>query len=558
MSTAVAVGALAAAGAFVAKHQALQGLVVAVGRGAVELPGEMAGNALSQKVRAYLTWRPAADPDSLRDQLAQFGLQKAEDELQQFGLTGDKQWLFSALQTLMAASDQIQHADVQNDDKMWLHSIRVHHLLVVVAYHQASDMGAHPWVGLRAVERYLNRMFAMFHLKYMAAQKALFNSHAKMKQVKEHYSENMELWAYQLHVAVQAHGGKLAVTAETCSESKMILNVAFVFTPGLADLVRCPQCPVGFSFGGTCSNPGCRGYAPAIGELADTAQNECNGPLAVQIKGKGDFLSTYAKLSRGVLTLFESRGGAMLSAADVSDTQAIIVRAPKTPRVGRPHCLRIDLPVPDSKGVTKYIVDPASAVNGTRWRSALLALPSIWPGPSGVAIGFAPAPVPQLQYLPRVPEPAPVAGAIGSWGGDSAKFAVRRVGAVAPPAAFVPGVGAAPAPIAVAMADSGASAAAVEYELQQQQAAIAAVTARIAAEQEQSARMERARQREVDAARAEKLRKKSNSRTRHCCYCRVRGQTRVWCRKVCMTKRQNCVRWSKRQNWMWRRSWKGS
>ena len=49
------------------RNQALQRLVIAVGRFVVELPGELAGNALSQKARAYLSSRLAADPDSLWD-----------------------------------------------------------------------------------------------------------------------------------------------------------------------------------------------------------------------------------------------------------------------------------------------------------------------------------------------------------------------------------------------------------------------------------------------------------------------------------------------------------
>lgn len=410
--SALVVGGITLVGAFVAKNAALKTLAITVGKGAVELPGELAGMALSARAREYLEWRPHADSNSLRDQIASVGLQSAEDHLAQFDSTGNKQWLFEALKSLISASDQLRHADVQNDDKMWLHSIHVHHLLVVVAYLHASDMGNDCWAGMRSAERYLKRMLGIFHLKYKAARGALFNKATKMENVKAQYSEHMLEWVQRLHCAVQEQAGRFAVTTTTCTESGMIVDVAFTFTPALSDLVRCAQCLGGFVFNGTCSNPGCHGFVPAIGELASTVHGGVHGRLAVQVDGKGEFWGRYAQLAGGVLTLFEMPGGPMVSQATVGAGQTITVRAPKTARVGRPHCLRIELPNPDSTGQSKYIIDPTSSDNRTRWSNAFLGRA---PPPSivadaranarGVAITFPPAQIPHQSVFEAEPEP---------------------------------------------------------------------------------------------------------------------------------------------------------
>ena len=59
----------------------LKDLVIALGTGAAEVAGSIAGVKASERVRDYLSWRPAADEDSLRDQLASFGLSSAESFL---------------------------------------------------------------------------------------------------------------------------------------------------------------------------------------------------------------------------------------------------------------------------------------------------------------------------------------------------------------------------------------------------------------------------------------------------------------------------------------------
>jgi len=409
---AMTAGALALGVYAVKASPALKALAITVGKGAAQLPGELAGTALSERARVYLNYRPSADSDSLRDLHASFGLRAAEDQLALFDIDGDRQALRRAVELLSEATDRLADADVQNDDKMWHHSIRVYHLLVTVAYVHASDIGRDQRKGLLFAERFLKRMFAMFNLKYKAARGALFNSDKKVKAVQEDYAVHMQVWVEQLFRAGEESGGRLAITTKTCTESGMVAEIELQHDVNPIHLVKCAQCPGGFLFGGMCSNPGCQAFVPPIGELASTAHG-VHGLLAVQVDGKGEYWSRYAELAGGVLRLFESRGGPMVSQAAVPQGQTITVRAPNTARVGRPHCLRADLPVPDSTGQKKYIIDPTSADNRTRWEHALLgrALP-----PSLVAgallghppQGPAPFPQPEDGTRPVEPEPEPV------------------------------------------------------------------------------------------------------------------------------------------------------
>jgi hypothetical protein len=436
-------GALAVGVFAVKAGPALKALAITAGKGAADLPGQLAGQSLSERAKAYLDWRPGADSDSLRDQLAGFGLQSAEDQLALCGGFGggggggfggggggggggaggcDRQALRKALDLLIEASDRLARADVQNDDKMWRHSIHVHHLLVFVAYLQASDLGQDPRRGLLFAERFLQRMFKMFYAKWKAARGALFNKDSKKRAVREDYEVHMQVWVQQLFGVVQGSGGLLRVTTHTCSESGMIGDIELHYAVDPSSLVKCARCPGGLICGGTCSNHLCRGYVPPMGQLASTADGGVHGLMAVQVDGKGEFWPRYATLSGGVLTLYEMPGGLMVSQARVPAGQTITTRPPKTARVGRPHCLRVDLPVVDSTGENKYQFDLTTAANHTRWAHALTGrrLPppaiDIAAGANGgLVFGFAPghASVPQHQAwgaaaaLASEPQPEP-------------------------------------------------------------------------------------------------------------------------------------------------------
>lgn len=134
---------------------ALKTLVITVGSGAAELPGQLVGNKLSEQVKAYLCWRPGADEATIRDQIAAFGLQSAQDYVRQFDTSKDPADLARAQDKLIDARDQLKQANVVNDRTMWLHCLRVYNLLIVVSYYVGSRMGQDPPAGLRFAKPFL-------------------------------------------------------------------------------------------------------------------------------------------------------------------------------------------------------------------------------------------------------------------------------------------------------------------------------------------------------------------------------------------------------------------
>ena len=115
---------------------------------------------------------------------------------------------------------------------------------------------------------------------------------------------------------------------------------------------------------------------PAKGMADEISDVEVCGELECQFRGAGEFVPVYAELGRGALSLcLGQKGGELISTVRVPDLAALRVRPPRTPRHGRPHCLRIDLPegCPDSQGVRKYIFDLGAVVNMERWQRSLTA-----------------------------------------------------------------------------------------------------------------------------------------------------------------------------------------
>ena len=101
-------------------------------------------------------------------------------------------------------------------------------------------------------------------------------------------------------------------------------------------------------------------------------RSEIHGPLEIQMGGKGDFHHMHAELAAGTLSLHRvARTGPLVATFRVPPGEALGLRNPKSARADRPHCFRLDLPAPDSAGVSKYICDPESAENRYRWERAL-------------------------------------------------------------------------------------------------------------------------------------------------------------------------------------------
>ena len=101
---------------------------------------------------------------------------------------------------------------------------------------------------------------------------------------------------------------------------------------------------------------------------------EVCGELLCQFGGRDDFVAVYVQLGGGALSIAADReGGTLISTARVPDLATLLVRTPRTPRAGRPHCLRVDLPAGtnDSRGVSKYIFDLGSAPALAKWQRGL-------------------------------------------------------------------------------------------------------------------------------------------------------------------------------------------
>ncbi len=113
-----------------------------------------------------------------------------------------------------------------------------------------------------------------------------------------------------------------------------------------------------------------------IGGAWRQAPLECasiDGPLLVQTGGKGEFWRMHVELKSAILTLSHvARGGGVVATAVIPAGSSIVVGNPKSARTNQsPHCFRVDLPAPDSRGVKKYIFDPESHENRICWEQAL-------------------------------------------------------------------------------------------------------------------------------------------------------------------------------------------
>jgi hypothetical protein len=249
----------------------LKDLVIALGTGAAEVAGSIAGVKASERVRDYLSWRPAADEDSLRDQLVSFGLSSAESFLALADNSADPTTklvhLKSALDELVRAQDRLQQADVQSDEKMWRHQVHVWHLLVFVAYLHESCMGQNHAAGLGAVRIFLPQMFALFADKMDWARRAHFYKERKQQQVIEDYEQHMTIWEHQL-LALQRVAGASTVRLTRENSTRMVREVEIILPPAAAVAAPalpppvlppvCTRCGIGgMVAGGGCSNPAC-------------------------------------------------------------------------------------------------------------------------------------------------------------------------------------------------------------------------------------------------------------------------------------------------------------
>ena len=296
--SAMLTGAVVGGAAFTAVKAvpALKTLVLAVGEGAVELPGRFAANKLSESVFAYLSWRPAANSGTIRDQIAKFGLQTAIDHLKLFEIRPDPDdmaHLDVAQKELIAARDRLGHADVQADHTMWLHQLKVYNLLVAVAYLLNSRMGTDVKAGFEAVKIFLEPMFRLFRDKLISASNAAWNSSTKVAELKKDYEEHLEIWVQRLH---HHHGapwaGQLTTAIEQNVDTGMVVTIVMTIdtaAPASAMLAGpCHHCQVGFQrIGGGCSNPHC----------STTPTDKCHGPLKLQKGGKGVVSSQATTLS---------------------------------------------------------------------------------------------------------------------------------------------------------------------------------------------------------------------------------------------------------------------
>eukprot|EP01045_Picozoa_sp_COSAG04_P000818 COSAG04_NODE_23_length_37908_cov_41.289825_12_plen_607_part_00 len=96
------------------------------------------------------------------------------------------------------------------------------------------------------------------------------------------------------------------------------------------------------------------------------------GLVECQYKGKGKWHSVWLSLEGdpGSEQLTFKAGGMAGDVLRTACIQGCRVSAPKTPRKGHRHSLRVDLHAKDTKGVKKYIIDAGSEEDLARWMSA--------------------------------------------------------------------------------------------------------------------------------------------------------------------------------------------
>jgi hypothetical protein len=364
---------------------ALKTLAIAVGTGAAEMPGRLASESLSEKLREYMGWRPGADGNSLRDQIAQEGLQAALDHLTQFDSAGNDgqrmEELGQAKNALIRAKDRLSQADIIADETMFLHCVKVHNLLILVSYLHMSELGRNERAGWLAARGFLQNLFRLFHRRLMACR-AVWDlpgsgKAQKLERLKADYSQHLGVWVERLH-AIVAQGGRLTVTLSECNDTqitlqngslaKMVIGAQINYLPSTEEFRPCPTCYVGYVLesAGSCSNHHCTAFIPPI-----TATATQSGAVDVQTNGKGEFSPRYVELVADKLTLYSPDRARVLASVSIPRGEVVRVSDPKSARPGRPDCLRVDLPEPDSSGNSKYILDPKDAVTKQAWKEAL-------------------------------------------------------------------------------------------------------------------------------------------------------------------------------------------
>ena len=151
-----------------------------------------------------------------------------------------------------------------------------------------------------------------------------------------------------------------------------------------------------------------------------------SGALQVQLHGKGSFANAHVQLEDSSLTL-DLLGSDVHSPRSSSSTVGIRVSDPKTARQGHPHAFRVDLAVPDSNGVSKYVLSASSAPERAKFMKALKAASKRGPprervraasGPSTLTVAVKPA--------DRTPPGSPGSAAVAP--------SPRRIGAARSPA----------------------------------------------------------------------------------------------------------------------------
>ena len=140
---------------------------------------------------------------------------------------------------------------------------------------------------------------------------------------------------------------------------------------------------------GSCSNQHCENYCGPV-----------RGKLDVQLAGKGDFLDVYVQIQDGKLTMCHlAAGGEVIAEAAVAPHTVMTTRQPKSERAGRPLVFQVDFPpgLHDTKGNTKYIIDPKVPFEHYRWQRALRAIGKMASSPQASAACICPKCPPPVQ-----------------------------------------------------------------------------------------------------------------------------------------------------------------
>jgi hypothetical protein len=141
-----------------------------------------------------------------------------------------------------------------------------------------------------------------------------------------------------------------------------------------------------------------RAEKPGVSASATIVDVEVCGELQCQFAGMGEWVAVFVEVGRGALSICSSRAaeqpegrGQLISTARLPDLAQLIVRRPKSARPSRPHCLRLELPMADSRGARKYVLDMGTADNLRRWQRSLSCAAGLATADDGVAEGGAAA-----------------------------------------------------------------------------------------------------------------------------------------------------------------------